>query len=87
MSLTNEQIEQILAGAPDGATHYAQGIHYLYFKILENGEFFLHENGRWVADYESDFDIDAPLSLLKEILALRKRVEELERQHGMNSCA
>jgi len=55
MSLTSEQIKQIIDGAPDKATHVHDDCYYEYGR--------LHH-----------------LSDLAEILTLRERVEQLERE-------
>jgi hypothetical protein len=57
-SLTNEQIKQIIDGAPDGATHVHDDCYYEYGMIVDTYR----------------------LSDLDEILALRERVERMERE-------
>lgn len=87
MKLTNEQIEQILANAPDGATHFCV-LQYdfteVYIRINDASTYTLDTDGilwRYVKDLELDgmYSIHN-LSDLQEILTLRKRVEELEAQ-------
>lgn len=79
MKLTNEQIEQILDGAPDGATH-----------CFDYGDYFKHgdpfalvwdEKGAWFASAMCKKDVTHNLSDLREILELRQEVEQLQQRN------
>src|SRR5690554_6020665 len=85
-SLTTEQIEKILDGAPEGATHveiveYSDNPETLEFLMYSNDYWHERDRGAWVVDSSGRIccyaDIRS-LSDLREILALRKRVQELE---------
>lgn len=74
MKLTTEQIEAILDGAPDGATHVDFEGDYIFVNKTTN-------HLQWVGEPHPsniiNFDIK-DLSLLREIISLRKRNAELE---------
>ena len=78
MSLTNEQIKQIIDGAPDGATHWDG----CYLKVDEINWFvFYASDNEWEIVSEDEFGVINSvhsLSDLAEIIALRERVTELE---------
>jgi len=79
MSMTNEQIKQIIDGAPDGATHVATYIDDMYLrKAVPLGmELFSPILGKW--EWCKDVTIlrnAKDLSDLAEILALRERVAQ-----------
>lgn len=75
MNLTNERIEQILAGAPDGATHYYDG-HYYILGIGGSYPTRIYKNlKKTLIDCAGYFHA---LSDLREILTLRQRIEQLE---------
>lgn len=76
MNLTNEKIQAILDGAPDGATHYE--ITYGYLKTAKSGYMaFDDEGGDWDYEYAVICDTKS-LNNLREILALRQEVERLK---------
>jgi|SRR5690554_1530491 len=91
MNLTNEQIEQILDGAPEGATKCAEYVDIYYFKpALPHGLKLYSpfvDKWQWVHDCSMLRNL-RDLSDLREILILRKRIEELEAQLGKtnNKC-
>ena len=85
MSLTNEQIKQIIDGAPDGATHWDL-INSCYL-IYENQNTDYHPTIRVWDKHHNSYSVysrsygsywQKDLSDLAEILALRERVEQLE---------
>ena len=78
MTPTIEQIREILANAPDGATHCTDTVPSmnLYAKVEHLGGFYVSLSNRW-----EPYPIYAGIHLLsdlQEILTLRKRVAELE---------
>lgn len=80
MTPTIEQIKEILAGAPDGATHCTDTVPSmnLYAKVEHLGGFYVSLSNRW-----ESYPIYAGIHLLSdlvEILTLRQRVQELETQ-------
>src|SRR5690554_398927 len=76
MNLTNEQIKQILANAPEGATHYDKGCdEYLNYEVDT-----AYARGEWVEVRIDAYAEPQDLSGLREILTLRQRVAELEAQ-------
>ena len=84
MNLTTEQIEQILDGAPEGATHVEHtGLNSTAYLFMPRGDgsHKIWVNERWFSSdsrrIEQCWPIHA-LSDLREILTLRQRVEELE---------
>ena len=79
MNLTNEQIEQILEGAPDGATHY--GYYSEQYRYLKEVSAYIR--GEWHSDYDLFVDDTHDLNALREVLTLRKRVAELEAQNNL----
>lgn len=82
--LTNEQIRAILDGAPDGATHCCYGSMSVdYIKIEGFHCKFWNDLEVWSYPISNTADVfiesnPQPLYLLKEILALRERVTEME---------
>lgn len=80
MTLTNEQIQAILDGAPDGATHCTDTVPSmnLYAKVEHLGGFYVSLSNRW-----ESYPIYAGIHLLsdlREILTLRQEVERLKAQ-------
>jgi hypothetical protein len=79
-NLTTEQIKQIIDGAPDGATH-AQECDGVYFYFRSDGFLFFDFYRGLVANIDDILHIKS-LSDLREILALRERVSELQSQRN-----
>jgi len=85
MSMTNEQIKQIIDGAPDGATHYFDNIYLSYtdregWKYLGDGSVSFSENETPIGIYSAIHHLSDLRRILKQedkILALRERVEQL----------
>src|SRR5690554_2122637 len=84
MNLTNKQIEQILDGAPEGATKCAEYVDIYYFKSALPHGLKLYspfvDKWQWVHDCSMLRNL-RDLSDLREILTLRKRIAELERDN------
>ena len=81
--LTNEQIESILEGAPDGATHYdidGKG----YIKVTESSTFDFYKGKEVDGGYlEPDRNLSDLRKILEQdatILALRKEVASLKEE-------
>lgn len=78
---TNEEIaeiQRIVESAPECATHYDGGfIPTRYFKIEDNGNFYVFRSGKWEYDFAPDFEIEAPISMLRSILAQQQEIERL----------
>ena len=85
MNLTTEQIEQILEGAPEGATKCAEYVDIYYFKpALPHGLKLYSpfvDKWQWAHDCSMLRNL-RDLSDLREILTLRKRIAELEQRNN-----
>jgi hypothetical protein len=79
-NLTNEEIKQIIDGAPDGATHWDG----CYLKVDGINWFVSYaSDNEWESVSEDEFGVINSvhsLSDLAEILALRERVKGLEQE-------
>lgn len=73
-----EQIKEILAGAPDGATHYIETEFSTFYLKDDDTGFYVYENNQWKRDYVEDFGVTESLLPLRTILTLHEEIERLK---------
>lgn len=79
MKLTNEQIEQMLDDAPEGATHIDEDERYWRFEV-RNGQSFLDVFEWYWQEMNACLSEMFSLENLREILALRKELEQTKKE-------
>lgn len=80
MTPTIEQIKEILADAPDGATHYIETEFSTFYLKDDDTGFYVYENNQWKRDYVEDFGVTESLLPLRAILTLHEEIERLKQE-------